>query len=360
VVHRSGGPFVIETLALVEPAEDEVLVRIVATGMCHTDLIARDQYYPVPLPIVLGHEGAGVVEEVGRAVRKVVPGDPVVLTFMSCGGCASCIRAEPAYCAHGQTLCFGGARRDGSSGMRRGKRRMAGHFFGQSSFATHALANERNVVKVPRDAPLELLGPLGCGIQTGAGSVMNALQPPPGASFVAFGAGAVGLSAVMAAHIVGAATIIAVDRIVPRLELALELGATHVIDATRENVVARIREITRGGADFALELTGLPAVVRQAIDALATRGSCGIVGAAPLGTEASFDLLGVMAPGKTIRGIIEGDSLPDRFIPTLVELHRQGRFPIQRLMKFYLLDEINQAAADSAAGRTIKPMIRPA
>ena len=359
VVRRKGGPFAIETLSVQEPRADEVLVRIVATGMCHTDIVIRDQVYPVPLPIVLGHEGAGIVESVGTAVRKVAPGDHVVLSYMSCGHCARCTGGQPAYCAKGHPLCFGGTREDGSMATRDSQAApVHDHFFGQSSFGTFALANERTVVKVPKDVPLERLGPLGCGIQTGAGSVMNALKVGPGASFVAFGAGSVGLSAVMAARIVGATTIVAVDVIPARLTLAKELGATHVVNAGKDDPVAAIRAMTGGGADFALESTGRPEVVRQAVDALGTRGTCGIVGAAPIGTTASFDMGGLMSPGKGIRGIIQGDSIPELFIPQLIELHRQGRFPFDRLIKFYALDEINQAAADSESGTTIKPILR--
>lgn len=359
VVRRKGGPFQIEAVSLDQPRPDEVLVRIVATGMCHTDLVIRDLVYPVPLPIVLGHEGAGVVERVGDAVRKVSPGDHVVLSFMSCGRCARCVMGQPAYCEKGHPLCFGGTREDGSTAMRdTASAPVHDHFFGQSSFGTYALANERSVVKVPKDLPLERLGPLGCGIQTGAGAVMNAMKIGPGASFAAFGSGSVGLSAVMAAKIVGAAVIIAVDVIPSRLALAKELGATHTANPTETDPVAAIRAATNGGADFALETTGLPAVVRLAVDALGTRGTCGIVGAAPIGTTASFDMGGLMSPGKSIRGIVQGDSVPELFIPQLIELHRQGRFPFDRLLKFYNFDDINQAAADSEAGVTVKPVLR--
>ncbi len=361
VVRDKGGPFQIETLTVDEPRDDEVLVRIVATGMCHTDIVIRDQVYPVPLPIVLGHEGAGIVERVGSAVRKVAPGDHVVLSFMSCGHCARCAMGQPAYCERGHPLCFGGTREDGSTAMRDGRLEpVHDHFFGQSSFGTYALANERTVVKVPKDLPLERLGPLGCGIQTGAGSIMNALKIGAGASFAAFGSGSVGLSAVMAARIVGATTIIAVDVVASRLALAKELGATHTVNAADADPVSEIGGITNGGVDFTLESTGCPEVVRQAIDVLGTRGTCGIVGAAPIGTTASFDMGGLMSPGKSIRGIIQGDSVPELFIPQLIELHRQGRFPFDRLLKFYSFDDINQAAADSEAGTTIKPVLRMA
>jgi aryl-alcohol dehydrogenase len=361
VVRDKGGPFQIESLTLEAPRRDEVLIKIVATGMCHTDLVARDKLYNVPHPIVLGHEGSGIVESVGEDVLKVAPGDPVVLTFMSCGRCTPCYLGKPSYCKRAYPLCFGGAREDGSTATTdlHGAK-VHDHFFGQSSFGTYALAHERNVVKIRKDAPLEIVGPLGCGIQTGAGAVINALKVTPGASFVTFGAGAVGLAAVMAARIAGATTIIAADVVPSRLEMAKEMGATHTVNSKETDAVKAILEVTGGGVDFSLEATGRPQVLRQAIEALGTLGTCGIVGAAPLGAETSFDINGVMIPGKKIYGIIEGESLPDVFIPQLVELYMQGRFPFDRLVKFYNLDEINQAAKDSEKGGTIKPIIRMA
>ncbi len=358
VIRKKGGPFQIETLMLDEARSDEVLVRIVATGMCHTDMVARDQLYTVPMPVVLGHEGAGVVEQVGAAVKKLKPGDHVVLTYMWCGHCVPCLRGHLTYCANFYALNFGGAREDGSTATHDKQGAVHDHFFGQSSFGTFALTHERNAVNVPSNAPLELLGPLGCGIHTGAGAVMNALKVSPGSSFATFGGGAVGLSAVMAARVAGAATIIAADVVPSRLALAKELGATHTVNSKESDPVEAVRNITGGGADFTLESSGRPAVLRQAIDALAIRGTCGIVGAPALGTEASFDVNGVMTTGKTILGIIEGDSIPDLFIPILVDLYQQGRFPFDKLVKFYSLDQINQAADDSEKGITIKPIVR--
>ena len=342
-----------------EPRPDEVLIRIVATGMCHTDMVARDQLYTVPLPVVLGHEGAGVVERVGSNVKKIAAGDHVVLTYMWCGTLAHPgWRGDLTYCANFYALNFCGAREDGSTATQDKQGSVHDHFFGQSSFGTFTLAHERNVIKVPNNAPLELLGPLGCGIQTGAGAVMNTLNVRSGASFAAFGGGAVGLSAVMAARVAGATTIIAVDVVPSRLALAKELGATHTVNSRETDPVEAVRKITGGGVDFTLESSGRPVVLRQAIDALAIRGTCGIVGAPALGTEASFDVNGVMTTGKRIIGIVEGDSVPDLFIPSLVELYTQGRFPFDKLVKFYNLDQINQAAEDSEKGITIKPIIR--
>lgn len=359
VVREQGGDFLIEPASIGAPGPREVLVRVVATGVCHTDMIIRDQYYPSPLPAVLGHEGSGVVEAVGAEVRSVAPGDHVVMTFMSCGYCGQCDQGHPAHCENFFGLNFGGGRGDGSTATCDAHGGVLhDHFFGQSSFGSFAVAHERNVVKVSRDAPLELLGPLGCGIMTGAGAVLNALKVEAGSSFAAFGSGAVGLSAVMAARVAGATTIIAVDVTPSRLALAKELGATHVVNSREVDVVATIKQITGGGVHYTLESSGRPEVLRQAIDALAIRGSCGIVGAPRLGTEASFDVNDVMVPGKRIIGIVEGDSVPQVFIPRLVDLYLQGRFPFDRLVGFYDFAQINEAIADSESGKTIKPILR--
>jgi aryl-alcohol dehydrogenase len=358
VVEERGGDFKIVELDLEAPRADEVLVRIVGVGVCHTDLVCRDQYFPVPLPCVFGHEGSGVVERVGANVRKVVPGDHVVLTFKACGECVNCRKGAAPYCLELYNQNFSGARPDGSTALSRDDDCMHGHFFQQSSLASYALAHERNTVKVPRDAPLEILGPLGCGIQTGAGAVMNSLQPEAGSSLAVFGAGSVGLSAVMAALVVGCTTIVVVDPQQSRRELALSLGATHVIDPTAQDPVQAVVDITGGGANYTLECTGVASVLRQAVDSLVLTGVCGVIGVAPLGTEVSLDVNGILF-GRTVRGIIEGDSVPDLFIPNLIELHRQGRFPFDKLIRFYPLDDISEAVAATERGEVLKAVLQP-
>lgn len=359
IVRETGGQMTIEDVTIGQPADDEVLVRIVATGICHTDISVRDQLLPMPLPAVLGHEGSGVVEAVGRLVTNVAPGDHVVMSYAYCGSCDLCHSGHPAHCENVLPQCFGGSRADGSTGITDSAGKpIHDHFFAQSSFAEYALANMRNVVKVPKDLPLELLAPLGCGLQTGAGAVLQALKVRPGSSFVAFGLGAVGLAAIMAAKIAGATKVIAVDINPERLKMAEEVGATHTINAKEADPVARIGEITGKGADFALEASGNPAVLRQAIDCLGIFGTCGIVGAPPLGTEVNVDVMGVMIPGKMVKGIVQGDAVSSTFIPTLIEYYRQGRFPFDRLIKHYDFADINQAIEDSETGKTIKPVLR--
>ena len=359
VVRSKSGPFYVEPIDLDDPRDEEVLVKIHGTGVCHTDIVVRDQYFPTPLPAVLGHEGAGVVVKVGSKVTKVAPGDHVVLTYASCGVCANCQKGLYGYCSDLYGRNFSGGRPDGSSPCcARDGTRLSGYFFAQSSFADHALASQRNVVKIRKDVPIEMMGPLGCGIQTGAGAVMNALKPGAGTSIAVFGAGSVGLSAVMAARVVGCTTIAVVDINESRLALAKELGATHVINGASQDAAKEIQAITGEGVQYSLECTGLPKVVRQAVDCLRLTGVCGVIGVAPLGTEFSLDMNAILF-GRTVRGIIEGDSVPDVFIPQLVDLWAQGRFPFDKLVRFYPLEKINDAVQASERGEVLKAVVRP-
>jgi len=357
VIFEKSGKFKIEQLELSEPNADEVLVRIVAVGICHTDLAGRDQHLPIPLPSVFGHEGAGVVEKVGSRVRKVKPGDHVALSWMSCGECTSCKAGKDPYCLNFLSLNFSGARPDGTTTMRKGDQVIHGSFFGQSSFANYALATERNIVKVPKDIPLEILGPLGCGIMTGAGAVMNSLQARPGSSIAIFGTGTVGISAILAAVVSGCTTIIAVDIHEDRLRLAKDMGATHIVNAGKEDPVQAILDITGGGPEYSLECVGNPAVFRQSVDVLPLLGVCGLVGVVAPGTEVTLNMDLIMN-GRTIRGVIEGDAIPDLFIPSLIALYEQGRFPFDRVITFYPFDDINKAVEDMEKGMVIKPVLR--
>ncbi|MEJ2593323.1 MAG: NAD(P)-dependent alcohol dehydrogenase [Candidatus Thiodiazotropha sp.] len=358
VAREQGGQLSIESINLESPRSHEILVRVVATGVCHTDLVVLAGHLPTPFPVVLGHEGAGVVEQVGSAITKVKPGDHVVMTYNSCGVCPSCSDHTTSYCHEFFPRNFFAVRADGSSALSRDGATIHGNFFGQSSFSTHALCHEANVVKVSDALPLELLGPLACGIQTGAGAVMNALKVSAGRSFAVFGTGSVGLSAVMAAKVVGASTIIAVDMNDERLAMAKELGATHVINPAQLKSPEQIMEISGFGVDFALDTTGLPTVIRDAVESLAPRGSCGILGAPAPETQIVLDETHFMSGGRRLIGIVEGDANPDTFIPMLAELHAKGLFPFDRLVKFYNLEQINEAIHDSESGKTIKPIIR--
>jgi aryl-alcohol dehydrogenase len=349
--------FELKTVDLEAPRADEILVRIEAVGLCHTDILAQAGEM-IQLPGVLGHEGAGVVEAVGSQVTKVVPGDRVVLTFRSCGHCQNCEKGLAAYCHSIRTLNYAGSRPDGTTCLSDNGTRLASNFFAQSSFATHCLAYERNVVKAPHTIPFELLAPLGCGIQTGAGAILRSLNCDKGASLMVLGGGAVGLSAVMAAAVRKCSPLIVVEPHAERRALALSLGATHVIDPAAGRPWPEIvHEISPIGVDFAFETTGRPEIQQASMECLAPHGVLGVVGIPPPGTPVPGDMRRTMAFGLTVKGIIEGDSDPDSLIPELFELYLKGRLPLERLVRTYPLSDINQAIVDQHEGRCVKVVL---
>jgi aryl-alcohol dehydrogenase len=358
VVHEVDAPFSIEEVELDAPRSDEVLVRMVATGLCHTDLSVQSGIIPFPLPGVVGHEGAGIVEAVGAAVTRVGVGDHVLASFTSCGVCANCIGGHPAYCVDFLPLnLLGGRRADGSHTLSQNGMPLNAHFFGQSSLAHHALIDERSLVKVDADAPLDLLAPLGCGIQTGAGAVLNVLKPEPGATVAVFGAGAVGMAAVMATRLSGAARIIAVDLVDSRLELAQELGATDAVNAGGGGAIDGIMQLTGGrGVSYSLECSGSTHALADAIAVLAPLGTCAVIGAPQAGSTVPVDV-NFMLNGRRIAGVTEGDSNPEGFIPALVALWEEGRFPIDRMMKKYPFEDLDKAADDAHSGAVIKAVL---
>ncbi|HKI41840.1 MAG TPA: NAD(P)-dependent alcohol dehydrogenase [Mycobacterium sp.] len=360
LVQEVGAPFTLSDVDLQAPAPDEVVVQIAGAGICHTDIAVKEGHLPFPLPGVLGHEGSGTVVDVGADVRTVTVGDQVAISFNSCGACPRCTKGEPAYCHNFLEYNFGGVRPDGSSGLASAGTKLGANFFGQSSLATHALAHERNVVKLPPGAPVELVGPLGCGIQTGAGAVLNSLDVQPGSTVVITGSGAVGLSAVMAAVVRDAASIIAVDLHESRRALATELGATHVIDPQAGPLAEQIREIAPAGADYAIDTTAVTPVVEQLLASLGMRGMLGLIGV-PADPQAVFSI-GLFQPpllGLTIRGIVEGDADPQTFIPYLLDLHGQGKFPFDKLITTMPLAQINEAVEAQHRGEVLKAVLTP-
>ncbi|MFG2290757.1 NAD(P)-dependent alcohol dehydrogenase [Streptomyces sp. NPDC048595] len=355
LVESTGGPFTVHDVDIEEPRPDEILVRITAAGICHTDLSTR-QIWPQPrLPMVFGHEGAGVVEAVGTAVTTVAPGDTVCLSYRSCGACGNCASAQSAYCEAGITaLNATGTRTDGSTPLSRDGEPVFGNFFGQSSFASYAIAYESNCVKIPAGLAPHLAAPLGCGVQTGAGTVLNVLQPTAGSSLALFGAGSVGLSAVMAAVSEGV-SVVAVDPVASRRAVARDLGAVAALDpADVDDVAAAVRDLTSGGPHHAIDTTGRPAVISQAIAALRQRGTLALVG---IGKSAEFDFMTVIKKGIQLRGVVEGDAVPHEFIPRLLTLHEQGKLPLEKLITLFPFSEIEAAARAAAAGEVIKPVL---
>jgi aryl-alcohol dehydrogenase len=356
VIYESGQPFQIRELDLDPPQSGEVLVKVAACGVCHTDDVARRQIIPVPLPAVFGHEGCGVIEAVGSGVSGFQKGDRVGFSYGFCGTCEACRTGHPYGCEHNRRLNFGGTQFDGTKRLCDDGKPVSS-FFGQGAFATHAVVHVNNLIKVPADIPLDMVGPLGCGLQTGAGAVLNYLRPAPASSIIITGCGPVGLSAVMAAKIAGCTTIIACDIVASRLELARELGATHIVNSnTVSSVPEEMRKITRLGTDYAIDCTGIGACVRQSLNCVRSLGTCVVLGATQeLTIHVENELMG---PGKTLVGLVEGCSIPQVFIPKLLEYYKKGMFPFDRLMTFYDFKDINKAFDDTHQGKVIKAVLK--
>lgn len=358
VAWEAGATLSVEELDLDDPRDDEVLVRVEAVGVCHTDDNARLGRLPVVFPIVLGHEGSGVVERVGKDVTRVAPGGRVLFTPDYCGRCEQCVLGKTPYCDQVVAVTFTGTRPDGTPRAHRGGKPVRASFFGQSSFATHSLVTERNIVPVPRDAPLRYLAGLTCGVQTGAGAILNAMPVNSASGVAIWGAGAVGLAAVMAARASGAAEIVAVDRVRHRLDLALELGASHAIDSAGRDladVAAEVVKVTGRGADVALDTTGNPDVILAEVRSLATHGTASVITSA--GAPVVLPPGDLLLKGRQLRGTMGGHINPTVFIPRLLDLHARGRFPVDRLVKNYPFEQLNAAIADSLSGATIKPVL---
>lgn len=357
VTNAAGSPFVFEDVDLAEPKAGEIRVKVVASGVCHTDEEGMKGHLPTPLPAVLGHEGAGIVDKVGEGVTEFQVGDHVGFSFAYCGTCPNCRTGKVASCLKFNDINFGGILPEGSSRMSRNGRPLSA-FFGQSSFSQYLVGSAECAVKVPyEDIDLGIIAPLGCGVQTGAGTVLNKLKPEFGSSIAVFGCGTVGMSAIMAARIAGCAKIIAVGGNENSLKLALEVGATHTINRKKcDDIVGTIKEITGGGANYSVDTSGAPNFVRAGLNCLAPLGVEAVVGITP---PMEIDMFGeLMAEGKTITGVIEGAAVPKVFIPQLIEYYRQGRFPIDKIMKFYPFEEINQAMEDSHNGVAMKAVVR--
>ena len=357
VVNGVNDDYELEQLTLGELYPDEVIVKMVASGVCHSDEALRVGDAAFPMPAVLGHEGSGIVVEVGSAVSKFNVGDQVVMAYNYCGTCPSCRTGHPSSCNEWTPLNMSGARLDGSHIFYKEDGTPVSNFFAQSSFATHTITHVNNLIKVDPEEDLRLIGPLGCGLLSGFGTVVNGLKPKTASSIAVFGTGAVGLGALMTAKIVGCSTIIAVDIHDARLETARELGATHTINSRTEDLAARIAEISgEQGVDYTVDTTGISSVMKASIDVLAIGGVCAPVAVTPNSIEMNTFMDLVLSNRKLI-GVLMGDAVPQLAIPELIKFHKEGKFPFDKLVKFYKFDEINQATADSNSGETIKPIL---
>jgi aryl-alcohol dehydrogenase len=357
VLRGNDQPFTFEDILLDDIQPTEILVKIVATGLCHTDLAIVHGHIPLGLPIVLGHEGSGIVEQVGTAVTGLTVGDHVAVSFAACGHCSACLAGRETSCEKFVMLNMGGVREDGTGTMTAADGgKLTGSFFGQSSFSSHVVVAARNAVKLPDDFPLEIAGPLGCGIQTGAGTVLNSLNIGAGSSIVIAGVGPVGLSAVMAAKVAGATTIIAVDLLDERLAFATKFGATHIINGTTDDVAATILGLTDGlGADYGVDTTAEPSAIADVLGATRIGASIAVIGVPKPGAVLPLGLFS--AGGKTLIGALEGDAVPRTFLPRLIALHADGQFPFDQMITTYPFDQIEQAIADTQSGATVKAVL---
>lgn len=357
VVPEVGAQFEIrDNIDLHEVGPTDLQIHMVASGICHSDEAIRKGDASLGYPVILGHEGAGIVEKVGSEVKNFEVGDHVILSFYSDGTCDNCLKGMPTKCRSYAQYNLSGVRADGEDHFQENGQHIS-DMFNQSSFTTTTVVDQRNAVKIDKSFDLRKVGPLGCGYVTGSGTVLNTLKPKPGDTIAVFGTGAVGLAAMMAGRISGCIKVIAVDIVPERLELAKELGATHTINSKQEDAVAKIKELTGGyGVDWTVDTTGLPAVIKNAITALAQGGTCAAIAVTPHLIELSTwnDLC---VDDKKVVGVNMGDSIPQIDIPRLLEFYKLGWFDFDKTEKFYDFEEINQANADSVSGKTIKPVL---
>jgi len=351
-------PLTVDEVELDPPSAGELLVRVHSAGVCHSDLSVVDGNRPRPVPMVLGHEAAGVVEQVGAGIADVRPGDHIVLTFVpSCGLCADCATGSPALCAAGALANSEGRLLGGGRRFRRNGDELH-HHLGVSAFSERTVVARASAVVVPTDVPLGTAALFGCAVLTGVGAVLHAARVRPGESVAIFGLGGVGLAAVLGAVVAGAHPIVAVDPVETKRALALELGADVVFDP--EEGVEAIRRETKGGARHAIEAVGHPDVLRDAYDATARGGTTVTVGLPHPSLELTIPAASLVTEARTLAGSYLGSTSPQRDLPLLIELWRAGRLPVERLQAGRLpLDAINEAMDQLAMGQVIRQLIAP-
>ncbi|KAI8663276.1 PKS-ER domain-containing protein [Fusarium keratoplasticum] len=360
--------WILEDVQVSEPGEYEAIVEMVASGVCHTDLgcgTAPDGTpgFPVPpYPRVLGHEGAGFVRAVGSKITKVKPGDAVLLSFAFCTQCHNCKFGAPGYCHEFSALNFAGTKKAFQFPTGTGPD-VGGSFFGQSSFSKLSRVQETSLVNVSQlvrnKNDLKLLAPLGCGIQTGAGTVTELAAAKPSDKVAIIGLGGVGLAAIMAAKLKGCRTIIGIDRVPARIEMAKKLGATHGIDtSTISNLVDEVRKVTEGsGSTITVDATGVLPLIQQGLEFTANQGKMILLGVAPMDAGLEIAVVPYMVTGKQIMGSMEGGVYPEDYIPKMIRWYQNGEFPVDELIKFYPVQDYQKAIRDMEDGSTIKPVL---
>lgn len=353
-------PLSIETLTLSAPGNGELRVRVLAAGLCHSDLSVINGSRPRPVPMVLGHEATGEVVELGANVRDFAVGDRVVFSFVPmCGHCTPCASGRPVLCEPGAAANAQGHLLESSSHWSDGEGAPLLHHLGVSGFAEYTVVSARSAVRIDADLPAEIAALFGCAVMTGVGAVLNTARVQSGESVAVFGLGGVGLSALLGANAVSAWPLIAVDVVEEKLALARELGASHCVNASRENVVDAIREISAGGAGYAIESVGNEAVLAQAYAATRRGGTTLTVGLPAPGRMFSVPAVSLVAEERTVKGSYMGSAVPGRDIPRYIDLYRAGRLPVDRLLTHQLkLDDINAGFDRLADGTAIRQVIR--
>ena len=358
VLREVSTPFTIETLTLAEPHAGEVLVELRAAGVCHSDWHVMTGATGHSLPCVLGHEGSGIVRQVGDGVTRIAVGDHVALNWApSCGGCFYCLRERPSLCGTYTEPIWAGTMMDGSTRLSDGDDPVF-HFSALACFADHAVVPQECCVPMPDGIPFPISAVIGCAVTTGVGAVLNTARVEPGSSVVVFGAGGVGLCSVMGAQLAGASTIIAVDRATAKLELAKEFGATHGL-AADEHLIEGIRELTGGrGADYVFEAIGIPSVQEQCLDAVRPGGTIVLEGVAPMGSGTNFPGALLTRHEKTVMGCYYGTANTARDFPLYADLYAKGRLDLDRLIsRRYPLAQINEAYAEMLTGGVARSVI---
>jgi len=341
------------------PRSGEVLIKMAAAGICHSDLHVMTGHLDAPLPAILGHEGSGIVAEAGPGVTSLKPGDHVIpLWRLSCSVCEYCSDGRPALCAEGLQIRKTGRLLDGSTRFKLDGMEIK-HFAGVSSFSEYSVVPERAVLKIPDDFPLDRAALLGCGVITGVGAVFHSARVKPGSSVAVFGSGGVGINVIQGAAIAGAEKIIAVDLFPNKLEFAKQFGATHTINAKETNPVETIRALTGGrGVDYAFEVIGLPATIRQAYDTLSKRGMAIVVGVAPTTVEISVPIMTLVFEERVLTGSVYGSSRPLIDIPILINLYRAGKLKLDELLtRRYPFIQINEAYEALERGEGIRSVV---
>jgi S-(hydroxymethyl)glutathione dehydrogenase/alcohol dehydrogenase len=352
VLRKANEPLTIEEVELTPPGPGRVRVRIAASGVCHSDLSLLDGSMPQPMPAVLGHEGAGIVTEIGAGVSSPTVGDHVILSWIApCRACGACLRGQPTLCEHGMDHAFAGP-----YGTVGGDPVMAA--LGTATFAEETVVPATAAIPIPADFPLTLASLVGCGVVTGVGAIVNTASVRPGETVAIVGCGGVGLAAVQGARLSGASRVVAVDRVPAKLEMAVENGATDVVDASRDDPVAAVRDLVPAGTDHAVEVVGTSATILQAYGMARRGGAVTIVGAGRFDDQVTFPVLGLMVDSKRVQGSVYGATDPLRDFPRMLALHRAGRLDLDRLVtRRIALEQVNDAFRAMTAGEVARSVI---